>query len=101
MTSGERNGDVASSNMVRYGFDEQVAGKYAECDGGSVSADGVAAREDFAGILTGEYMEQGDPAWRWYHMVHLTKKPPGHVWDSVWCEQGFLFVEDEPRSGDR
>jgi hypothetical protein len=76
------------------GFDPAVAGKRAECDGGSVDAEGHASREEFAGTLTGEYLEYGSPPQRWYLMAHLTFKPPYYDDDSVWCETGFLFVMD-------
>lgn len=83
---------MASPEQQTAGFDESRAGKRAECDGGTVFADGNVGREEFAGTLTGEYMEQGEPAWRWYRMTNLTQKPPDWVWDDVWCESGFLFV---------
>lgn len=87
---------VAGEYQRVRGFDPDVAGKRAECDGGSVSGGGLASREDFAGTLTGEYLEEGDPPWRWYFMTDLTKKPDDHPeGDGVWCETGFLFVMDE------
>ena len=68
----------------------------AECDGGSVSSSGQAAREEFAGTLTGEYFEEGNPPWRWYFMNELTLKPDDHPeGEGVWCETGFLFVMDK------
>lgn len=74
------------------GFDETVAGKRAECDGGTVLASGGVSRDEFHGTLTGEYFEEGDPPSRWYRMANLTRKPADHIWDSVWCEQGFVFI---------
>jgi hypothetical protein len=74
------------------GYDSALAGKRAECDGGSVDHEGRAAREDFAGTLTGEYLEYGTPPQRWYLMTGLTLKPPYYDEESVWCETGFLFV---------
>jgi hypothetical protein len=71
-----------------------LAGKRAECDGGYVSG-GLASREDFAGTLSGEYIEEGDPPWRWYYLHKLTKKPEDYDDEGVWCETGFLFVMDE------
>lgn len=72
-----------------------MAGRRAECDGGGAQVGGaVGSRDEFAGTLTGEYFDQGDPPWRWYLMRDLTRKPPEHGSDGVWCESGFLFVVD-------
>ena len=80
------------------GFDPEMAGRRAECDGGGpVEGTRYAARQDFAGMLTGEYIDHGDPPWRWYLMINLTKKPDGYLPDSVWCESGMLFVVEEKR----
>lgn len=81
---------------VRPGFDTAMAGKRAECDGGGpVDGTRFAARQEFTGTLTGEYFDHGDPPWRWFLMVDLTKKPDGYGWDSVWCESGFIFLIDD------
>ena len=75
------------------GFDAALAGKRAECDGGHlVPGSNFAGREDFAGTLTGAYVDHGDPPWRWYLMEDLTLRPEGYAHDSVWCESGTLFV---------
>ncbi|MGH2586861.1 MAG: hypothetical protein ACRDJE_18260 [Dehalococcoidia bacterium] len=87
-------GGQGAAGVVRYGFDPAMAGRRAECDGGSVDAEGRASREEFAGRLTGEYFEQGDPPWRWYLMTDLTQRPPYFEHESVWCDAGFLFVMD-------
>lgn len=80
---------------VRKGFDEAMAGKWAECDGGSsIAGTRYAGRQEFTGRLTGEYVDHGDPPWRWYLMVDLTVKPPNHDWNSVWCESGSLYLVD-------
>lgn len=87
---------MSSSPPAQRGFDPEMAGRRAECDGGGPQADGsVGSREEFAGTLTGEYFEQGNPPWRWYLMTDLTHTPPGYAEDSVWCESGFLFLVDE------
>jgi len=79
-----------------HGFDSNMAGRRAECDGGGPTAVArFAARQEFAGQLTGEYVDHGDPPWRWYLMVELCRKPEGYAWDSVWCESGNLFLVDE------
>ncbi|MDP3769130.1 MAG: hypothetical protein U1B78_06675 [Dehalococcoidia bacterium] len=70
-----------------------MARKQAECDGGGpVAGTGLGSRDEFAGVLTGEYVDHGDPPWRWYLLVDLTRKPHGYPWDAVWCESGSLFV---------
>jgi hypothetical protein len=75
------------------GFDPAMAGKRAECDGGGQFGVKYLRREDFAGTLTGEYVDHGDPPWRWYLMNDLRVKPDHYLWDSVWCMQGNLYVE--------
>jgi hypothetical protein len=77
------------------GFDADRAGRRAECDGGApVAATGLGTREEFAGVLTGQYVDHGDPPWRWYLMTGLDRKPEGYPWDAVWCESGNLFLLD-------
>ena len=81
---------------IRPGFDAALAGKRAECDGGApVAGSRLAGREEFAGVLTGEYVDHGDPPWRWYLMGDLSSKPEGYPWDTVWCESGSLFILDD------
>ena len=73
-----------------------MAGKRVECDGGGpIEGIRFAARQDFTGTLTGEYVDHGEPPWRWYLMVDLLKKPENYVWDSVWCESGNLFLIED------
>jgi hypothetical protein len=80
---------------VQQGFDPDMAGKRAECDGGGpIQGTQLAGRQEFAGTLTGEYIDHGDPPWRWFLMVNLTKKPQNYAWDAVWCESGFVFLID-------
>ncbi len=77
------------------GFDDRIAGKSAECDGGGpIEGTRYAARQEFTGRLTGEYFEHGDPPWRWYLMVDLSNKPDNYGWDSVWCESGNIYLVD-------
>lgn len=81
---------------VRPGFDPELAGRRAECDGGGpVAGTHFAGREEFAGVLTGEYVDHGDPPWRWYLLRELTRKPASYAEDRVWCESGNLFVVEE------
>ncbi len=78
------------------GFDAAVAGRRAECDGGGpVLGTRYASRQEFAGTITGEYVDHGDPAWRWYLMTDLTLKPDGYPDDTVWCEKNSIFFADE------
>ncbi len=72
-----------------------MAGKLAECEGGMPAPGGGGTREEFTGRLTGEYVDHGEPPWRWYKMIDLSKKPSGYPWDSVWCESNNLFMIDE------
>ncbi len=79
----------------RRGFNPSLVGQRAECDGGgSVPGTHFAGREDFAGRLTGEYVDHGDPPWRWYALTDLSQKPPGYPADVVWCESESLFLID-------
>ena len=80
----------------RRGFDKAMAGKTAECDGGGhIPGTHYAGRQEFTGTLTGDYIDHGDPPWRWYLMVSLTRKPESYEHDAVWCESGNLFLADE------
>jgi len=81
---------------VRKGLDEDMAGKRAECDGGSaIHGTRYAGRQEFAGRLTGEYVDHGDPPSRWYLMVDLIQKPRNYDLDAVWCESGNIYLVDE------
>ncbi len=80
---------------TRPGFDAARAGKRAECDGGGLTPGGMPARQEFAGTLSGEYIDHGDPPWRWYLMVDLVRKPEGYPADTVWCESESVFLLDD------
>ena len=81
---------------ANHGFDPDLAGKKAECDGGGpVDGMNLASRQDFVGTLSGDYVDHGDPPWRWYLMKDLVRKPKGYGWDTVWCESGSLYFDDE------
>ncbi len=86
---------------TRFGFDAAMADKWAECDGGGpVLGTQLAARQEFTGRLSGEYVDHGDPPWRWYLMRDLSRKPEGYPWETVWCESGSLFlIEDSHHQG--
>ena len=79
----------------RAGFDESMAGRRAECDGGMPVASGGGSRDEFTGTLTGEYVDHGEPPWRWYRMTGLSRKPKGYAWDEVWCEKDSLYFLGE------
>jgi len=80
---------------MRRAIDPDLAGRRAECDGGGpVPGTRFAAREEYAGTLTGEYVDHGDPPWRWYLLADLSHKPPGCAGDAVWCESESLFLVD-------
>jgi hypothetical protein len=82
-----------ANETIRPGFDAAMAGKRAECDGGGpVAGSRFAGRQEFTGVLTGQYVDHGDPPWRWYLMGNLSLKPEGYAWDTVWCESGSLFL---------
>jgi len=84
------------------GFDQEVVGRQAECDGGRpLEGTRFATREEFTGTLSGDYIDYGDPPWRWYLMAELTVKPPSYAQDSVWCEANSIFFVDEQASWSR
>lgn len=79
------------------GFDAARAGKRAECDGGgAIAGTRYAQREEFTGTLTGEYVDHGDPPWRWYLLKNLERRPDGYLGEAVWCLAEHLFVDGEP-----
>jgi hypothetical protein len=81
---------------VRKGFDQDMAGKWAECDGGGpIGKTRLAGRQEFSGRLTGEYFDHGNPPWRWYLMVDLADKPANYEWDAVWCEAGNIYLVEQ------
>ena len=81
---------------VSQGFDPAMAGKRAECDGGGlVAGTRYAGRQEFTGPLTGDYVDHGDPPWRWYRLGELVVKPAGYAADCVWCEKESLFPIEE------
>ena len=78
------------------GFDPEKAGRVAECDGGRmIPGTRFAGREEFTGTLTGDYVDHGDPPWRWYLMQELTRKPENFEGDAVWCESASVFLVDD------
>ena len=79
-------------------FDEAVAGRRVEADGGSLVSglrEGqtvlYGSRETFEGTLTGQRLDVGDPPWRWLEIGELTLKPEGFEEDSVWCEESYVY----------
>ena len=77
-------------------FDESIAGKHAEADGGShVPGTNFAARQSFAGTLTGRRMAQGDPPWQFLERGDFTEKPEGFKHQLVWCHEGDVYLDEE------
>jgi hypothetical protein len=77
------------------GFNPQYKDRKAECDGGAaVPGTHFAGRQEFAGTLTGSYRDFGSYPWRWYLLTELTLKPNNYPYDSVWCDEGNLFLQD-------
>ena len=86
----------STSDDATRGFDQRLAGRWAECDGGGlVPGTKYVGRQEFTGRLTGEYVDHGDPPWRWYLMVELSNKPENYTDDGVWCESESLFLVEE------
>jgi hypothetical protein len=91
-----RSGVRRVSPELRPGFDPAMADRRAECDGGRPAPGGqLIMREEFEGRLTGDYVDHGDPPWRWWLMVDLVRKPDGWPGEAVWCESQSLFFLDE------
>jgi hypothetical protein len=91
---------MAEAGDHKRSFRPELAGRRAECDGGGpVPGTHFAGRQDFAGTLTGDCIEYGDPAWRWFLMTDLVVKPEGFGADAVWCLEGNLYLIDEEQSG--
>jgi len=87
---------TSPAEQSKRGFDETVAGRRAECDGGRpLAGTRFATREEFTGTMTGDYIDYGDPPWRWYLMADLSVKPANYTQDAVWCEANSLFFLDE------
>lgn len=80
------------------GFNPDYAGRRAECDGGgAIAGTRLAGRQDYAGTLTGDYIDHasGDaPPWRWYLMRDLTLKPQNCEDEAIWCLAGNLHLID-------
>lgn len=87
---------MTETSPHRDGVSPDHAGKRAECDGGAQIAETkYAGRQFFAGTLTGHYRDYGDYPWRWFLMADLTEKPEAYTFDTVWCDEGSLVLEDE------
>jgi hypothetical protein len=98
MTTAQEGTTTTTAYARRAGFDEAMAGRQAECDGGTPTPTGGGTREEFTGVLTGEYVDHGEnPPWRWYRMTQLSRKPDGYEFDEVWCEKDSLYVIENPR----
>lgn len=81
---------------VRHGCEASLARRHAECDGGAaIPGTRFAGRAEFAGRLTGDWVDHGEPPWRWYLLAELSRKPEGWPGDGVWCESESVFLIDE------
>lgn len=76
------------------GFNADYTGKFAECDGGMHVVGNLSGRQDFAGVLSGDYRDYGSYPWRWYLMKDLQRKPDGYPNEAVWCDEGSLILVD-------
>ena len=87
------------TDVATRGFDPEIAGRRAECDGGGlVPGTHYVAREEFTGTLTGDYVDHGDPPWRWLLMSDLVRSPDGFEAEGIWCESESVFLVDERAS---
>jgi hypothetical protein len=85
-----------TTDDAKRGFDREIAGRRAECDGGGlVPGTHYVGREEFTGTLTGDFVDHGDPPWRWLLMKDLVCKPDGFEAGGVWCESESVFLIDE------
>ena len=67
-----------TADDIEVTFDPSLAGRRAEADGGAaVPGTNFAARQSFAGTLTGRRLSQGEPPWRFLELGELTEKPEG------------------------
>lgn len=88
--------DPSNEIPGRRGLEPSAVDRRAECEGGGpLPGTRWAARMEFTGRLTGEYVDHGDPPWRWYLMVDLEKKPDQWEWKSAWCESSSLYYDDD------
>lgn len=79
------------------GFDPRYKGCRAECDGGQpLVGTHLSGRQEFTGILTGNYRDFGDYPWRWFLLTDLTRKPDAFPHAAVWCAQESLTLLDGP-----
>ncbi len=84
----------APSDAIRVSFDEALAGRRAEADGGAhVEGTQFGFRAEFEGTLTGRRLVQGDPPWHWLELGDLTGKPEDFADSTVWCEESFVYIE--------
>ena len=94
----QENAEIEAPLEGKKGFEADYAGRIAECDGGGpIHGTLFAGRQEFKGRLTGDCLDVGDPASRWYLMVDLIVKPDGFEASGVWCLAGNTFLgEDGP-----
>lgn len=82
------NSSENSIESFTSGFNEDIAGKRAECEGGgNIKGTKYSGRQRFVGRLTGHYRDFGTYPWRWYLLTELTVKPQGYANEAVWCDE--------------
>ena len=93
--------DAAGEDDVRYFFDDSLAGRPCTCEGGSqIEGTNYAGRVTYRGVLTGRGFDQGDPPWRWLELAGRSiDDHSGRGAQLVWCEQSFVFLDDEDGPG--
>jgi len=92
---------VSDEDQLKVYFDPVLQGLRATCEGGE-PASGVsklAGRETYIGLLTGRWLEEGDPPWRWLELRVDQRTPDSNVelGTMVWCEESFVFLEGDVR----
>ncbi len=85
---------------VRVTFDDTLAGRLVEADGGAEIEGGMAGyRTTFKGTLTGRRMSQGDPPWKWLELEKLTEAPTDFASGTVWVDEAYVYLLDGKESG--
>ena len=87
------------------GFDSEKSGRVAECDGGRMlPGTRFAGREEFTGTLTGDFVDHGEPPWRWYldahSLWHAATVPLGFLWYSFLSDDAY-FLEHHDESPEK
>ena len=88
--------DWAGVEDIRVYFDERIAGRAATCEGGGpIEGTNMAHRATYIGHATGRRLDQGNPPWRWLELIAWDPDSSTKEEQYVWCEENFVFFEDE------